>query len=221
MLKHALTVIALCVALAAAGEVYWLGPKVSSGGPGVPSAPFESLVEVHNAMDEPVLFNGIEARFRVYLVKSPLEELVREFQARYPKLTFNNLGGNIQMSWPQGRGFEEKVLFSGGSRLGNVTVFAVRLPEKRISPIPVPEGLVIPQGAVVTQSLVMKKSGVSTVVFDLPEGASRLEDLRNEIAAAGYVPVEDNLYMREKPRKEMLQLQAGEDGGVITLTPLK
>ncbi len=204
----------------AAAEVYWLGPKVSGGGSGIPGVAFDSLLEMKQAMNEPVIFNGIDTEMRVYLVNTPLEELVREFKSRYPKLAIDNLGGNLRMSWPVGRDYREQVLLVGGTRLGNVTAFAIRLPARRIVPIPVPEGLFTPPGAVVTEALVMKKSGAASVVFDLPEGAGRLEDLKHELAGAGYIAVDDGILMREKPKKEMIQLQKSENGGIIIRTPL-
>ena len=204
----------------AAAEVYWLGPKVSGGGSGIPGVAFDSLLEMKQAMNEPVIFNGIDTEMRVYLINTPLEELVREFKSRYPKLAFENLGGNLRMSWPVGRDYREQVLLAGGSRLGNVTAFAMRMPVKRINPIPAPDGVATPPGAVVTEALVMKKNGTASVVFDLPEGAGRLEDLKHELAGAGYIAVDDEIFMREKPKKEMIQLQKSENGGIITRTLL-
>ncbi|MGE4563601.1 MAG: hypothetical protein AB7F32_01910 [Victivallaceae bacterium] len=216
-----LSIFALCVlGWTASAEVYWLGPKVSGGGADVPGAAFDSLLEMKRAIQEPVIFNGIDTEMRVYVINTPLDELVRELKIRYPKLVIENLGGNLRMSWPVGRNYREQVLLTGGGRLGNVTAFAMQMPVKRISPIPVPENVPVPPGAAVTESLVMKKSGVATVAFDLPEGAGRLEDVKHELVGAGYIAVDDGIFMREKPKKEMIQLQKSENGGIIIRTPL-
>lgn len=215
------------------GEVFLLGGKRASGGKGVPGTNFSELFNQHLLMKEEVAFNGVDCELEVRLIKLPIREVLEELKNRYPGLPVKKQGGNVLIWMPEAGKYRERVLLIGSDILNNVTSFSVFLPVKRpVKPV-WPDGLPLPADCEALEGMVFKKSGVRYGAFAnmgiAPEVLLRSFD--GQLRREGFQPVSGEaadltsagrgeVYLRQKPR-ELLWVNFNENGGVVTLTPLK
>lgn len=214
-------------ALPVAGEVYLLGP---GRGKGVRGFRLSELAGARRLMREPVRYNGVETEMEIYLVSRTLDQLLAELRAMLGNPPEEATPGGVAISLPPEKGWRTMLLLFGNERLGNVTVFTMKLPEKMPTRFDWPDELPLPPNAEPVTVIYFAGSGSYYGSFrNAGDRRDAMLSLTSALYGAGYHPQtgesahpdesRGELFVASNPRRILL-LTLNDDGeGSMLLRP--
>ncbi len=144
MSKFVLAVLLCGLMFPVSAEVYLLAPGRGKGR----SFRADELAGARQLMREKVAYNGIRGEIEVYQLSRSLDVLMSELRTIAGELHSTWTPNGVAVTLPPEKGWQTMLLLFGREGQEGVTMFAMRLPEKRQENLVWPELLPLPGNAV-------------------------------------------------------------------------